>query len=101
VDLVRTDNSEERISPIIRVTRLGDLGTTLAVTSNQNALLADDGHDVPSKRRYLQQPHGVTSQKTTILILETALHHIIQLHKFQLNVMLRINGEANISMKNG
>jgi hypothetical protein len=34
VALVRTDVSEERITYIIRVTRLGELRTTLAVTSN-------------------------------------------------------------------
>jgi hypothetical protein len=33
VDLVKTDVSEERIAPIIRVTRIGELGTTLTVTS--------------------------------------------------------------------
>jgi hypothetical protein len=31
---VRTDISEERIVSIIRVKRFGELGTTLAVTSN-------------------------------------------------------------------
>jgi hypothetical protein len=36
VALVRTDVSEERITPIIRVTRIGKLGTTLAVTSNRS-----------------------------------------------------------------
>jgi hypothetical protein len=34
VALVRTDVSEERSASIIRVTRIGELGTTLAVTSN-------------------------------------------------------------------
>jgi hypothetical protein len=33
VALVRTDVSEERISSIIRVTRIGQLGTTLTATS--------------------------------------------------------------------
>jgi hypothetical protein len=32
--VVRTDVSEERIASIIEVTRIGELGTTLAVTSN-------------------------------------------------------------------
>jgi hypothetical protein len=31
--LVRTDASEELITSIIRVTRIGELGTTLAVTT--------------------------------------------------------------------
>jgi hypothetical protein len=34
VILVRTDVSEERIASITRVTRIGELGETLAVTSN-------------------------------------------------------------------
>jgi hypothetical protein len=36
VALVRTDVSEERIVYIIRVTRIGELGTKLAVTSNRS-----------------------------------------------------------------
>jgi hypothetical protein len=38
VALVRTDVSEERSAFFIRVTRIGELGTTLAVTSNQRML---------------------------------------------------------------
>jgi hypothetical protein len=34
VALVRTDVSEERSASFIRVTRIGVLGTTLAVTNN-------------------------------------------------------------------
>jgi hypothetical protein len=37
VALVRTDVSEEFSSSIVRVTRIGELGTTLAVTSNRHA----------------------------------------------------------------
>jgi hypothetical protein len=36
VTLVRTDVSEENIASIIRAKRIGELGTTLAVTSNRN-----------------------------------------------------------------
>jgi hypothetical protein len=35
VGLVRTDVSEEPIASFIRVTRISDLGTTLAATSNR------------------------------------------------------------------
>jgi hypothetical protein len=35
VALVRTDVSEKVSASFIRVTRIGELGTTLAVTSNQ------------------------------------------------------------------
>jgi hypothetical protein len=38
VVLVRTDVSEERSASFIRVTRIGELGTTLAVTSNRRSL---------------------------------------------------------------
>jgi hypothetical protein len=38
VALVRTDVSEERNAYFIRVTRIGELGITLAVTSNRHTL---------------------------------------------------------------
>jgi hypothetical protein len=38
VALVRTDVSEELSASIIRVTRISELGTTLAVTSNRRML---------------------------------------------------------------
>jgi hypothetical protein len=38
VTLVRTDVSEERSASITRVTRIGDLGTTLALTNNRRTL---------------------------------------------------------------
>jgi hypothetical protein len=38
VALVRTDVSEELSASFIRVTRIGELGTTLAVTSNRRTL---------------------------------------------------------------
>jgi hypothetical protein len=38
VGLVRTDVSEESIASIIGLTRIGELGTTLAVTGNRSRL---------------------------------------------------------------
>jgi hypothetical protein len=38
VALVRTDVSEELSASFIKVTRIGELGTTLAVTSNRRTL---------------------------------------------------------------
>jgi hypothetical protein len=38
VALVRTDVSEELSVSFIKVTRIGELGTTLAVTSNRRTL---------------------------------------------------------------
>jgi hypothetical protein len=39
VATVRTDVSEQLIAAIIRVTRMGELGSTLAVTSNRRMLV--------------------------------------------------------------
>jgi hypothetical protein len=38
VALLRTDVSEERSGSLIRATRIGELGTTLAVTSNRRSV---------------------------------------------------------------
>jgi hypothetical protein len=38
VALVRTDASEKPSASIIKVTRIGDIGTTLAVTTNRRTL---------------------------------------------------------------
>jgi hypothetical protein len=43
VALVRTDVSEEPSASFIRVTRIGELGTTLAVISSQRASVASYG----------------------------------------------------------
>jgi hypothetical protein len=56
--LVTTDVSKERIASIIGMTRIGELGT-LAGTSNRCS--------VPSKRRFLQELHGVISQNMAFL----------------------------------
>jgi hypothetical protein len=44
VALVRTDVSEEYIASIIRVTRISELGTMLAVTSNRSTLRRNTMH---------------------------------------------------------
>jgi hypothetical protein len=61
VALVRTDVSEEHGASIIRVTRIGELGTTLPVTSNRSTLRRNS--------RFLKEPHGVTSPKTAFFIV--------------------------------
>jgi hypothetical protein len=58
VALVRTHVSEERSASIMKVTRIGELGKTLAVTRNRRTL----------KRGLLQEPHDVTSQRTALFI---------------------------------
>jgi hypothetical protein len=54
----RNDVSEEHIASIIRVRKMDELGTTLAVTNNRSTL-----RYVPPKRWFLQEPHGDISQK--------------------------------------
>jgi hypothetical protein len=49
VALVRTDVSEEPSASFIRVTRIGELGTTLAATSNRrtSVLTRATRHNIP------------------------------------------------------
>jgi hypothetical protein len=73
VALVRTGISKEFIASIIRVTRIGKLGT-LAVTSNRSTLISschpdDGGQYAPQKSQFLQKPHSITSEKTIFFIV--------------------------------
>jgi hypothetical protein len=54
---VRTDVSEALSPSFTRVTRIGELETTIAVTSNRSRL------------RRNTKPHGATSQKTPFFIV--------------------------------
>jgi hypothetical protein len=60
VALVRIDVSEERSASIIKVTRIGELGTTLTVTSNRSTL---------RRKYFLQNPYGITSHNTAFFIV--------------------------------
>jgi hypothetical protein len=51
---VRTDVSEERIVSIMRVTRIGDLGTTLAVTSHRFTLRRNNSHRRENLKSHFQ-----------------------------------------------
>jgi hypothetical protein len=66
--------SEEPGASFIRVTKIGELGTTQAATSNRRTLrrivtVVKTSNLVPPKRRFLQGPHGVTTQKTPFFIV--------------------------------
>jgi hypothetical protein len=58
VALVRMNVSEEHSAYFIRLTKIDELGTTLAVTNK-----------VPPKHRFLHEPHGVTFQKRPFFIV--------------------------------
>jgi hypothetical protein len=60
--LVRTDVSEELSASFIRVTRIGEVGTTLAVTSNQHML-----------RRLLVTANVVPSSPILVTLMKEAL----------------------------
>jgi hypothetical protein len=66
--LVRNDVPKEPSASVIRVTRIGEVGTTLAVTSNRRTSRFLSPwrlrHYIPPRHRFLEDPHGVTSQKT-------------------------------------
>jgi hypothetical protein len=51
VALVKTEVSEEDVASIIRLTRIDELGTTLAVTSNLNPLQHTTRHMAQYSRR--------------------------------------------------
>jgi hypothetical protein len=72
VALVRTDVSEELNASIIRMTRIGELGTALAVTITDSCHPYDGG----VKRRFLQEPHGITSEDA---ILQTNTNSQVQI----------------------
>jgi hypothetical protein len=66
VALVRTDVSEEPSASIIRVTRIGELGTTQAATSNQVVFLR-------SVRRLLVAASLVPSSQILVIPMKEAL----------------------------
>jgi hypothetical protein len=99
VALMRTDVSKDRIASIIGGTRIGELGKTLAITSNRCIvflrsdlrLLDTDNVPtspnivtltmeviVPPKRRFLQEQQGVTSQNTTFFIVSALKTKILR-----------------------
>jgi hypothetical protein len=79
--LVRTDISEEPSASFIRMTRIGELGTTQAarrllvaacvVSSSPNLVTLMKKAPGSSETSVLQEPHGITSQKTPFFIVTT------------------------------
>jgi hypothetical protein len=58
VALVRTDGSEEQIALIIKVIKIGELGTTLAATSNPSRLRRNFYTQAMSEKLHMQ-PHTI------------------------------------------
>jgi hypothetical protein len=72
VALVRTDVSEEFCSSFIWVTRIGELGTTLAVTSNRRTLRRNTKSS-RSVRRLLVTASVVPSLPILVTLMKEAL----------------------------
>jgi hypothetical protein len=70
VDLVRTDVSEEPSASFIRVTRNGELGTTLAVTSSVRRLLVT-ASVVPSSPFLVTLMEALEPSETSVLTRST------------------------------
>jgi hypothetical protein len=91
VTLVRTDVTEERSAAIIRVTRIGELRTTLAITSNRSKLremLCEKG--IVRMEYYsilvTLMMEALHSSETSVLIIivfsrPTSLHPVSQLKR--------------------
>jgi hypothetical protein len=65
VALVRTDVAEERIASIVRVIRIGELGTALAVTNNRSTLLVT-ANVVPSSQILVTLMMAICSSEKSV-----------------------------------
>jgi hypothetical protein len=74
VALVRTDVSEELNVSFIRVTRIGELGTTQAATSNRRTLRRNTKVFLRSVRRLLVSACVVPSSPILITLMKEALN---------------------------
>jgi hypothetical protein len=86
VVLVRIDVSEERITSIIRMTKIGERGTTLALTRTRNTMRRTD-NVFPSSPIVTLMMEAILSSETLILIRATPLHisedDILQSHRLE------------------
>jgi hypothetical protein len=92
VALVRTVVLEELIFSIIRVKTISKLKITLSVTDKWRTL-----QYISPKRRFLQQPHGVTSQKTALFMVTAVKTSIL---KTKFNLWRRLCIFTNIMLPN-
>jgi hypothetical protein len=75
VALVRTDVSGELSASIVRVIRIGQLGTTLAVTSNRRRLLIT-ANVVPNSPILVTLTMEALSSSETLVFTRAARHNI-------------------------
>jgi hypothetical protein len=76
VALVRTDVSEELSASIYSVTRIGELGTTLAVASNRRTLRRNTISVVPSSLILFTLMMEALSSSETLVLTRATRHNI-------------------------
>jgi hypothetical protein len=69
VALVRIDVSDELSASFMKVTRIDELVTSSVVTSSPILVTLMKEALSSSERRFLQEPHGVISQRTQFFIV--------------------------------
>jgi hypothetical protein len=77
VALVRTNVSKEFSASLIRVTRIGELGTTLAVTSKRSTRLLVTASVVPNSPILFTLMEALSSSETSVLTRATR-HNITE-----------------------
>jgi hypothetical protein len=89
VALVRTIVSEELSASFNRVTRISELGITPTVTSNRRTLRRNT-------KWFLQEPHGVISQKTPFFIVTVVETSILTIYRICCGEMYWHNADAEV-----